>query len=307
MLNYNAADWYTQLMGQNYGGPEAVSLSQPVTTQAVAPTPAITSPTQTVNIDELRSRLLQDALGYANSRGVGNTYQDLLQQEIDRAVSNVQKGGDPASIDGRNIASTALSGKESEQRSQLTRQADELFGRNYGSRVVGSNLLDNAINDILNEQKTSAQQFLDRGTARGIFNERGQQAGMNTINQGAEAGRAQLSNLASGIIDKYRSQADEVRDDAYNAANTFQLGRNFDFNDFVSRGNEIGQRAQTNANGELLGAFGGTNLFDFSKITNTAGQAQGAQNLRDTDVATALAERKRRSEQGRGLGSQGVF
>lgn len=304
MLNTNN-DWLNQLMLQNYGGPEAVSLNT-AATPSPAPTP-VTTPTQSVNVDELRNRLLQDALGYANSRGVGNTYQDLLQQEIDRAVSTVGQGGDPKSIDGRNLASTVLSGKESEQRSQLTKQADELFGRNYGSRVVGSNLLDNAINDILSEQKNSAQQYLDRGTARGIFNERGQQAGMNTINQGAEAGRAQLSGLASGIIDKYRSQADEVRDDAYSAANSFQLGRNFDFNDFTSRGNEIGQRANTNAKGELLGAFGGTNLFDFGKITNTAGQAQGAQNLRDTDVATALAERKRRDTQGRGLGSQGVF
>lgn len=303
MLNYNA-DWLNQLMMQNYGGPEAVSLNAAATTSTPSP---VTTPAQTVNIDELRNRLLQDALGYANSRGVGNTYQDLLQQEIDRAVSNIQKGGDPKSIDGKNLASTVLSGKESEQRSQLTRQADELFGRNYGSRVVGSNLLDNAINDILNEQKTSAMQYLDRGTARGIYNERGRQAGLNTINSGAEAGRSQLSGLASGIIDKYRSQADKVRDDAYNAANSFQLGRNFDFNDFVSRGNEIGQRAQTNAKGELLNVFGGTNLFDFGKITNTAGQAQGAQNLRDTDVATALAERKRRDSQGRGLGSQGVF
>lgn len=280
---------------------EVVQTALPATAAPANPVP------NPVNYDELRARLLQDASGVANTRGVGDMYQGIIQQAVDRAIADIQKGGDPKSIDGRNLANTVLSDKESELRTGYTKQADELFGRNYSDKVVGSNLLDSAINDILNEQKSSAMQYLDRGTARGIYNEKGRSAGLNTINQGTDAGRSQLQSLGSGVIDKYRSQADKVRDDAYGAATGFQLGRNFDFNDFVSKGNEIGQRAQSNTKGDLLGAFGGTNLFDFSKITNTAGQAQGAQNLRDADVATALAERKRRDEQGRGLGSQGVF
>jgi hypothetical protein len=192
-------------------------------------------------------------------------------------------------------------------RTQFMNEASQKFGTNYGRTLIGNNFLDGAIDNILNEQRGSAQQYLDRGKARGIYNDKGYGAGLNKINTSADIARSSLSSLGTGVLDKYRTQANTVRDRAFGGISGMMPGQTFSLDPYLAEGNQIKDEASRNAVGDLRGALGGTNYFDFSGIGNSAGMAQGAQNLRDADVATALAERKRKASAGRGLGSQGSF
>lgn len=197
--------------------------------------------------------------------------------------------------------------KLEQDRVNFINQATQGFGTNYGKTLISDNLLDDTINSILNEQRGGAQQYLDRGLARGIFNDTGYQAGLGKLSTSADTARASLATLGNDVLSKYRTEANDVRDRAFSNISGLLPGQSFSLDPYFAEGSGIQTRAQQNAGGDLRGALGGTNYFNFSDLTNTAGQAQGAANLRDADVATAIAERNRRSSQGRGLGSQGSF
>jgi len=192
-------------------------------------------------------------------------------------------------------------------RKQALGLVDQTFGYNYGDRSISDNFLDDTINNLLAEQQNNAQSYLERGKARGIYNDIGFDAGLKTIGNSADAGRSSLAEMARGVLDKYQSRANTVRDDAYGAASTVDQNRPFQIDPYVERGQSVIEDANKYAAGDLKGAFGNTNLFDFGALNNKAGQAQGALNLRDTDLATAVKERNRRDTQGRGLGNTGAF
>lgn len=173
--------------------------------------------------------------------------------------------------------------------------------------AVPSSLLDDTISQILAEQQGSATDYLNRGLARGIYNDVGYNAGQAMLGSDASMGRSDLSTLGTGVIDKYRTNLNEVANNAYQAASGYEPGLKFSLDPYVGEYNHIIANANQNAGGDLRSVLGGKNYFDFSGLTNRAGQAQGALNLRDTDVATALAERRRKNSLDRGLGSQGAF
>ena len=181
------------------------------------------------------------------------------------------------------------------------------FNPGWQVGAVPTSLLDDAISSIMAEQQGAAQDYLNRGLARGIYNDVGYGAGTAALVNSAAMGRADLGGLGAGLIDKYRGELDAIGDDAYSAASGFMPGTQFSLAPYIQQKNELLSRINTNIGGDLRNLVGGRNYFDFAGLTNKAGLAQGATNLRDTDVATALAERKRQNAANRGLGSQGAF
>ena len=237
-----------------------------------------------------------------------SAYDSKLQMSIDDILKGLGDTADPyTSLNGEDIATKLLNADQTAKRNQLTQQANTQFGPNYGSKIIDSHLLDDTINDILGTQQGSAKQYLQRGQARGIYNDVGYNAGEKALTDQASAGKSQLGSIANSVLDKYRTKADTVRDHAYGAASGFTLGSPINLDDYVGQGNEVRQQAQDYGAGDLRSTVGGTNYFDFSGLTNAAGAAQGATNLRDGSVASALAEREKQKAATRGLGSQGAF
>lgn len=235
-------------------------------------------------------------------------YGSQIDSRIAQLVSGIGESADPYSaIDGSQIASQLLNTEQSSKRSGLTAQADSKFGVNYGDKLIGGNLLDSVVSDILGTQSTEAQSYLDRGKARGIYNDVGYSAGQDKLTQQAQAGRSQVSTLADSVLDTYRTKANDVRDKAYNVAGNATLSQNINLDDYIGMGNDVLNKATDRADDDLMAAVGGANYFDLSGLTNAAGAAQGVGNFRDSSITGALAERNKQKLGGRGLGSQGVF
>lgn len=194
-----------------------------------------------------------------------------------------------------------------QRRTGYLNQARQGFGYNYGRSLVPDDIINGTIQSILDEQRGSAQTYLDRGKARGIYNDVGYGAGLARIGNSAEAGRSQLSTMGSDVLNRYRGQANSVRDDAYSTISGLLDGQDFSLDPYFAEGQAIGDTARHNAGGDLRTTLGGQNFFDFTGIGNAAGAAQGAINNGDTSITSALADRSRRKSQGRGLGSTGVF
>jgi hypothetical protein len=279
------------------------------TTPAVTPTPATTGPTHEQQLTSARAKAQQNAELYLRQQGLDPTqYMPLINSEFDRIQGNLLPTDDPSTAFGDNIASSVLQGEQNKKRNEFLRTVDAKFNPEFEREAIPSSLLDDAINSILGTQQQGAVDYLNRGKARGIYNDVGYNAGLSTLSNDAAMGRSDLSSLGSTVIDKYRGQLDTVRDKAYNAASGFELGgSNFSLDPYLGEFGDITGRANSNATGDLRNLVGGRNYFDFPSLTNAAGQAQGAMNLRDTDVATALRERQRKNANSRGLGSQGAF
>lgn len=192
-------------------------------------------------------------------------------------------------------------------RKQFLGEVESRFGVGYGRNNIASSLLDDTINQILSEQRNDATSYLERGRSRGIYNDIGYNAGVANIGTASEAGRSKLYGLGNSIIDKYRADADAVRDKAYAAATAAPTVGSFSLDPYINEGNEVIARANTLASGDLRNTFGGTKLFDFGALNNRAGAAQGVLGTRDSDITTAIADRRRANAFGRGLGTQGAF
>lgn len=237
-----------------------------------------------------------------------NAYSSGLGQSLDDIIASLGDSKDPYStLNGKDIATQLLEGQQTTQRNQLASEANKDFGLDYGNKLINSHLLDDTINQILSEQQGGAQDFLNRGKARGIYNDVGYNAGEKSLQGQAQAGQSQIAGTANDVLDKYRSKANDISTKAFNAANNATLGQSINLDDYVNQGNDILNQASTYGSGDLRTALGGQQFFDFSGLTNAAGGAQGATNLRDSNIAAVLADRAAKKNADRGLGSQGVF
>lgn len=287
--------------------PRPSNLQTPATTKPPeGPAPVDNSAALTLARQSAQSRLNRSL----ELRGLNPAdFQEAINLELDKMGATYDKTSDPkgAYADDNSILDRVVTQSQERNRNMYTGQVDQSIGTNYGDKLIQSSLLDDTIASILNDQRGGAMDFLNRGLKRGIYNDVGYSAGLHTLDNEAAAARSRLNSLGGNVLDTYRTQANDVRDQAYNAASNFNFGRPFDLNRYTTMGQDILGRAQANAGGDLRGTLGGENLFDFGGLAQNVGNAQGAVNLRDADVATALAERKRRNSLGRGLGSQGGF
>lgn len=265
------------------------------------------------DIATLRNNALAQArLGISQElqrRGMApDAYAPQFQSYLDQILAAVP--GDATSFGqyfSPNLASDVLTGIQAGERNNYKGRVNTNFDGNFASRYLPDTLLDDTINNTLNSQYGTARETLDRGLARGQYNERGFGAGLRALDTARSANTAKLNTLEGDLLSKYRSKLGDVRNSAFNAASGYQLGDTFNIDDFVSQANSVADSARTNAPGEFFSALGTTPLFDLGSIGGAAGIGQGAVNLNNQDVAGGLERRRLAAARGRGLGSQGAF
>jgi len=288
-------------------------------TQHPKPAPTVTPPTAAEStapppIDQAKMAMAKQAAmdrAELNLRAQGldpALYMNQISAQYDKAAATAELSGDPYSIYSDDIANNVVKAENAAREQQFINEFEGKFGTAADQQAIPSNLLDDAINSIIGEQKTEAQLQLERGKARGIYNDVGYNAGQSALGTAESAARSELGALGSGYVDQWRGNLNDIDSRAWSASQAFPIGSpSFSLDPYVSERNDFLDRTRANAEGTLRGGIGGRNFFDFGKIGQKAGTAQGALNLRDTDVATAINERKRLNTQNRGLGSQGAF
>jgi len=235
-------------------------------------------------------------------------YMDKISSQYDQMAQTASLNKDPYSVFSDDIATNVVKAENAARQQQFMNEFEGKFGVAADQAALPSTILDDAINTVLGEQKTAAQQQLERGKARGIYNDVGYNAGQAALGTAEQAARSELTGLGSNLVNQYRGGLNEIDDRAFSAYQSFPIGSStFSLDPYISERNDFLNRTKAGAEGNLRSTLGGRNFFDFGKIGGQAGTAQGALNLRDTDVATAIGERKRQNTMSRGLGSQGAF
>jgi len=263
------ARWWYNNNGKNEG--YTLNSQRPATPTPTTPTtpttPAPTTPTTPSETDRLQSTI------------------DQLLSQFNNQLSSAQ----------------SLEGTRNTARSQVNTQ----FGSGYSK--IGSDLLSESINNILSGEYNKALTQIERGKARGQYNDVGYQTALQSLDRNKTELGSKLNTTANDILSGYRTNYDNIRKEALDFASNLTSNDNFDLTDYIGRGNEIVQQAKDFAPGALLSAVGSAPFFNLSQIRSDAGTAQGALNLKDTDVLDALSKRKSAQDVGRGLGSQGSF
>jgi hypothetical protein len=168
--------------------------------------------------------------------------------------------------------------------------------------------LDATISKLLSEGIKEGEDYLTRGQQRGQFNEAGITAGRTKLNDAKSKATAKLRGYADSVYGKYSTQFDDIYNRALADASDTDISSGFDLSPYASEFDRLSGRVSgAGLEGELLGLAGSEPLIDLSDLRSGIAKGQGTTNLRDMDVLEGLDQRKRASNRGRGLGSEGVF
>lgn len=249
---------------------------------------------------QLRARLLLQQEGISDpsfSSQIDNYLTDIYNT-ISPDDKNAGSYFDP------NLAMSFIGGRNNQFRNSAKSSVNSLLKKpalNYTS-------LDATISKLLGEAGKEGEEYLQRGVKRGQFNDTGYNAGLSKLEQAKTKARSKLSTYAGDLINKYSGQFNDIYSRASQAANNADAGVGFDITPFQQEYDTLSSRVNgSNLEGELLGVLGEQPLIDFASLRGSVGKAQGAVNLRDLDVLDGIAKRKRASDFGRGLGSEGAF
>lgn len=310
-------DYLSELYGGNFTPGAPVShygrVRYPVNpVQVPNPQPTPTAPVAPAGNPARDQALAMARLGISQElqrRGLSSdAYAPQFQSYLDQILGAVpQDAEDYSQYFSPNLASDVLTGIQAGQRNQYKGQVNERFGGNFASQYLPDTLLDDTINQTLNTQYGDARSVLERGLARGQYNDRGFNSGLGALDNARKANEARLNTIEGDLLSGYRAKLGDVRNNAFNSATGYQLGDTFNLDDFASRADSIASQARQNAPGEFLSAVGTTPLFDLGSIGGAAGIGQGSVNLNNLDVREGLDRRKLAAARGRGLGSQGAF
>lgn len=300
-----AGMYHFQNFGRNEGrvnpitgvDPNAPANSSPSTTPAPAGPTALEKKTNALN--QATSRAKTAVAG----RGLKwEDYDDLFNSHYNDIFNSIPDSDtSPEAWFDPNLANTLLGGEETRQRNSYIQQARGL------DKSIDPHALDETINSILGNAKTSGQKFLDAGLKRGQFNQAGYDAGLNTMNQKAEAARAKLLGYAADIGSKYDMRLSDIENQALQAASGYNLGGQMDFSPYESQLSNILNLYSTAGAGELYNLVGDAPLIDLADLRQSVGMGQGATNMNNLDILDALSRRKKANAVGRGLGTQGAF
>jgi hypothetical protein len=160
--------------------------------------------------------------------------------------------------------------------------------------------------DVLNTQRTAAQQQLDRAKARGNLDTTGYSGALSRLDEMFKAGTATGQKLGGSVLQGYKERLRGIGDTARADAGRYELGGSFDPNVYHTQRDNTFKDITSNLEGDLRGALSGTNFFDIGDIITQGGIAQGATNPR-LEQPAILAQRKEKQDAQRGLGGQGTF
>ncbi len=234
-------------------------------------------------------------------------YMDLIEGAIaDQRVMVPQRDPNPSQYYTDDFINNVLMNEQAGRRSKYIRDVDTVYSPGFENNLIQDTVDDPYIMDVLNKQRTAAQQQIDRAKARGNLDDTGYQGALTRLDELFKAGTATGQKLGGSVLQGYKERLRSIGDTARADAGRYELGGTFDPNVYHSQRDNAFKDITTNLEGDLRGALSGTNFFDIGDIITQGGISQGATNPR-LEQPAILAQRKEKQDAQRGLGGQGTF
>lgn len=234
-------------------------------------------------------------------------FGDLFTRAInDKAALVPQLDGNPGGYFGDDFVNNVLTNYQQGQRMAKAREVQNTFTPGFANNLISSNADDPYISDILNSQRTAAQQVIDRAHARGNLDDTGYATAQSKLGNMYAQGNATAHTLGSAVIDNYRGKLSSIGDNALSNANSFNLGNTFDINTYTKQRDDQAAAYNSQLEGGVRNALAGQNFFDVGSLIAQAGTAQGPVNPR-LSAPGIIAQRNQLRDSNRGLGTEGTF
>jgi len=234
-------------------------------------------------------------------------YMSLIEGALaDQRIMVPQRDPNPAAYYTDDFINNVLMNEQAGRRSQYIRDVDKVYSPGFENNLISDTVDDPYIMDVLNTQRTAAQQQLDRAKARGNLDDTGYAGALSRLDEMFKAGTATGQKLGGSVLQGYKEKLRGIGDTARADAGRYELGGTFDPNVYHTQRDNTFKDITTNLEGDLRGALSGTNFFDIGDIITQGGITQGATNPR-LEQPAILAQRKEKQDAQRGLGGQGTF
>ena len=228
-------------------------------------------------LDKSKSGAYGSANDFFTSLGLDPTaYESSIDDYINQAYGGLQYGDDYSQIGG-GVGQAVFDQETGKLRARAGGDVDKTFGGNWLDSYITDTVDDEAIANILGEQRGSADEYLQNLYDRGVLTETGYQGGQSEIERQFGAGGDLLSQLGGGLINSARSGFEGIADRAAGDAASASLFGGFDIGDYTSQIDADLASFLDSLEGNLRGQAG--DLFSTGGILGKAGVAQGAQNI----------------------------
>lgn len=259
---------------------------------------------------QAQTTAMNDAINAIKARGLNPAdYLPYIQQRFNQIHSQQDPYDlNPGAAFTPNLANDVLNSVEAQKRSGYEGIVNAHYGPDYVQSAIPTSALDDTVNSILGTGYQTAEDALKRGLARGQFNQVGFDAAQSKLDTANTGEKSSLGSIANDVLNSYRDKLSGVTSSASTAASNWQLGDpGFAYDDYAKQAWNVLNQEHKYAAGDFINQVGNAPLFDIASLVSTGGQAQGSQNLPNSDVQSALEARAKANNAGRGLGSRGAF
>lgn len=233
---------------------------------------------------------------------------DILPQamsQYDRILAGIPEGDpNPGAYYSSDILDSLISGAQTQRRDSYTSAVNNTFAPGFEQQYIPDTADDSYIDKLLTGRQGEAQKSIDFARARGQLNDAGYSSAKSKLDEQSTAARGTLNSIGNSILSTKRAALDPIRDQAYGAASSFNLGDTaFDISPYSNRAASQAQSSLSGLEGDISGALGNTSLFNVNDIILAGGRGQGPQNL----TTAAIPARLKKTDTDRGLGTTGAF
>ena len=208
-------------------------------------------------------------------------YSGSIGSVIDDILAGISPNDENPGASLLDVGQRAYDSATNKARTKAQRELDSIFAPNFETNRVALTLDDPYLDEIYNEQRTSADQIIQNMLDRGVITDSGRNAAVRDLDRQSSTVRTQLNDIGTGYLTSQQQALRNKANKGYQDAASLKLGNETKFDPF-SYGKDVDA-----AFDEFIGSMGDQlksrvqgDLFDTSGLGAIAGAAQGAQNTK---------------------------
>ena len=241
----------------------------------------------TNNLNSAYGGAVDEARNYFLSKGLDpDQYMSGISSAANSARTRVPDlSADPGSYF-QNLGAGAYDTAETGQRNKFMRDVSSFAPSGFETRRIADTADDATLAAILAEQRSNADGYLRNLLDRGVINSAGYQGGVKDLDSQSAGANARLNEVGNTVINKGRTDATNIANQARQGASNYTLGETFDpFSYATDIDTTLSNFFQ--GLGSSIRGLVPQGLFSTSGLANIAGAAQGAQNTAFNPAALA--------------------
>lgn len=214
------------------------------------------------------------ALGAGDPYGVNKRFNDL----VNAALTAIPASETTINLNNADLFNKAVTGSTTAQQNILEQAVNKITPSGYQNTYWADTADDAILNEILTGQKNDVTTNFKRQLERGQISQGAYDYAMNQLGSLESGANSQLQSLGGGVISGYRNDITDIVDAFNKEVAGYELGKQINPNTLTSNINTNVAANKAALKGDILKAFGNTQLFDPNALISKAGSVTGPSN-----------------------------